>query len=297
MAVTWDDDAQLEGYTVETLTGSGNYHIEQRFHVALGEGDTIEDAVAAGPAIGDVHATLTNLEVSSVHGNSEGRSDQACWVTVTYDPAPDYERKNAYGEIWDWNLATAQVHITKALSQVHYSYDSVPKHIGSVIGVEGANVNGCDIYSPAMSLTITKDWLRSAEASMPGGSVNGLRDYITQCLAKVDNGFPSAGKTALFVGAKLGRTERYRWRVEAEFLIVDNPGNVVVAMWNEEGGGAEANVTLTGVVGWDYVWFSPIQKAITAGVMQNVIESGHVAKVYDTTSIGFDTMLGLSGSY
>ena len=332
---------------------------ETRLYMLELDGESMQEIAAATniPQIGDPHpdlddypTALADVEVKAVVIEPSPSADRA-HIRVQYGPVDDWNRKNAYGEIWEWGLATQQQHITSVAkpgeigpqTQSHYraedpvspSTQAPPLETGRGIGVHGENVEGTDIYSPALSLKIRKEW----DASEDGDSLLlfysgaepetitkeqwlgrisgalGCVDYAgTAADLYTDPGW-IAGHHVLFTGASdFGLTDKGKWGVTYEFLIARHPtdpglGEITVALLHYDGS-AEASYTITGTRGWDYLWLTtgdrhepatnpapgaPESPAPTTRKV--VIIEAHMARPYPAATESFATLLGIQGSF
>jgi len=208
-----------------------------------------------------------------------------------------------------------------------------PIQEGRGIGVDGDTVEGTDIYAAAISLKITKEW----EANAAGDSLLEFWDTVAgppttitflAFLARIASGLGTVDYTGtqadgytsgvpmftgfhtLFTGtSNLGRTDRGKWGVTYEFLLAQHPtdpgvGEMTLAMIDYSGE-VEIDYLITGVKGWDYLWYTVNDKQISNGLMwpndittnKNVIMEAHLARVYPEPPQDFKTLLGIQGAY
>jgi len=223
-------------------------------------------------------------------------------VTLVYEPEPDSLLKNAYGEIWQWDLATAEQHITHVeragtsgpQTQSHYPSSGAGHYLGRAIGVSDSDtVDGCDIYRPAVTLRITKEWKFGSEGTLPGGSISAWINKILANIAKIDDDLV-VGSSTILIGATVSRTEKRRYRAEYVFAVAHDPLTEGIEVYDNA---TQTEVTQTVYVnGWDYKWLRSAKKIdIATDEIVTVIADAHVARPYDTT----DTLkedLGIMGS-
>lgn len=224
------------------------------------------EAAAAGiVAIGTPHPTISGIAVTQV--SAEPIDSKGCHVSVVYGCDDDDRLANAYGEVIEWDLATSQVHITNVASagdQRHYPTGAPG---GTAIGVDGDDVQGVDVYRPAVSLTIRKRVSVEPNAT--------YRATLFGLLGKTNNSHFMGCEIgeALFIGARISKTDAVRWEIEFNFLVAKSAGTTSYAGID----GGTISISMPGA--WDYVWFRHTQRKIDDAISSG-IASVHVAKVY-----------------
>jgi len=227
-------------------------------------------AAAAGAAsIGDSHPTISGIVVTKI--NADPVDNKGCIVTVTYSGDESDRLANEYGEIYEWDLATGQTHITNVASAGDQSHYPSGATVGTAIGVDGDDVQGVDVYRAEMSLRIRK------RVSVEPNST--YRATVMGLLGKVNNSqFAGMGiGEVLFLGARISKTEPTKWEIEYNFLIAKSAGTSSYTAVD----GSTIAITTPGA--WDYVWFRHAQKKVSS-VLTSGIMSVHVAKVYSSGS-------------
>ncbi len=213
-----------------------------------------------------------------------------CRVTVVYGPQDFDQRADLDGTIWDYDFSSQNTHITSTT----YGQTHAPAwaDCGPVIGADGEDVNGIDVYRPAASLKIIKKY-----NTYPSQSE---RQQWTRIVASVnDNSFAGySAREVLFLGFKIDTQQVYRdfvgrptglgvWFVEFNFLIAKTQPVQAVQL-------LDGSTVYVQPYPFDYIWFTHAGKikdsdsgdgsGSTKKVRQNGIVSIHIAKVYPTGS-------------
>ena len=237
--------------------------------------------------IGDVHPIFNNPNTfcSYISEIRPEQVDRTVKVIVQYVPYEVDARADINGEIWEFNWSGQQQHITStSLGQLHYPTWA---DTGWVIGVDGEEVQGCDVYRPTGTLKVSKKL-----TSYPNDST--MRDYMdaVACVnsASMAHGIIQAGE-ALFTGVNVVPVRRQVFLLELNFLISRQMPAVTVTLMDGDTVGP-----LT-IGPWQYVWFrhqgKMADKEGGGKARQNGIESVHVATVYESKN--FTNIFALLG--
>jgi len=219
--------------------------------------------------VGKVHPRFPTLYQQEYSVEPIPNDDRYCLLTIVYGPNQGDPQENQYGERWEWSLCAQQTHITSVAreqDQIHYG-----PRVGKAIGVDGQDINGVDVYRPAMNLKVSKHVLErnlAAERQIAQTHLNTTnsgwwKDY-------------QAGEV-LFIGANIRKVKDDDYLVEYNFIIARrlSPGNV--------------ELTNGQTVGplvydpWDYVWYRH-ETVMVDGEPQRQIRSIHIARVYERTN-------------
>ena len=236
------------------------------------------------------YATYYVSEVKVVPAEDNSEVNPHCIATVTYAEIEKDPRENEHGEMWEWDLATHQEHITcaqvdgtawniaypPASSNDNTIQWSLPASmdVGVGIGVDSSgDVKGVDIYRPAMCIKVTKRFFDVTYA---------MRSAIDEVLSCTNvQSWPSENGYApgqvLFVGAHIAKQKVGVWLVEYNFLVGEKPKRVSVDILNS------VPVVFTPAP-WDYVWYKQVGEFSNpetgVRVRCNAIESVHIAHLY-----------------
>lgn len=249
-----------------------------RRYVVTGAGANDIDAVLAdlatlGIDIGDAHPTITTpvpIYVVAIDP-TPAPSDNVSFLDIKYEPYRRPAAENGYGETYEWDLVSQVTHITNVdeeSDQVHYPIDH-----GTAIGVDGENVNGADVYRPAMSLRISKhitDAEHAGEMTRIQNQLNTLNN------ASFPPDVDYAAGEVIFIGTGVKKLRADDWLFSFNFLIGRKRTSFAVDLLPS----GQASVTAGP---WDVVSMTPTTKLV-GGVMKRGPESVHVAVVYEASN-------------
>lgn len=265
MAITVAEAVDSRSYS-DTRKG-GNL---ERTFIVTGTDDP-EEAVESEdiPQLDEVYGGFDNLRVTGrkvdilkVTGDGD---EGACKVTVSYE-TPETSNPPPEGEDeFEFSTMAQTEQRIRALAQINYPVDI---DVGDIIGVDGDEIKGVDIYVPKLVYRESHERTSLSAA---------YRAILADTTGKINSddfkGF-SQGEV-LFLGATARRSGSNPWRIEYQFAIERNASNL-------------SFTTTSGVqvvpekFGWEYMWFS--RAKVSSGddtVLKNVIEGVHLAQVYD----------------
>jgi hypothetical protein len=247
-------------------------NMERRFTI-IGTDDTLHDDVeTVGPKIGDqyldknLYAFDRKIEVLRPTGASG-----ILRLVVQYGPPERLPQNNGNEPEYEFSTMAETLHIEQAKDQVHYP-DSADG-VANLIGVNGDQIDGCDILIPKPA------WKQTREIAILS---NTYVRTLTEMTGTVNNAawkFWQADEV-LFLGVTARRRGYGMWRLDFNFGIQPNTDQVID--------------TSTGVQnfvkpGWDYMWFEKARAASDEQIIHSV-RAAHVAEVYDRTNFA---LLGL----
>lgn len=246
-----------------TVTGAGANDIDA----------VLADLATLGIDIGDAHPTITTpvpIYVVAIDPTPT-KSDNISFLDIKYEPYRRPAAENGYGETYEWDLVSQITHITNVdeeSDQVHYPIDH-----GTAIGVDGENVNGADVYRPAMSLRISKHVTDAEHA----GEMIRIQNQLNTLNNATFEGYV-AGEV-IFIGTGVKKLRADDWLFSFNFLIGRKRTSFTVDLMTKP------DITQASVTAgpWDVVSMTPTTKLV-GGVMKRGPESVHVAVVYDTSN-------------
>lgn len=205
-------------------------------------------------------------------------------VTLTYKE-PSLETTIG-GEVWEWDIAGQQQHITSVPSasyQIHYPDTS--DEAGTVIGFNGENVEGTDVFRTSTSLRVVKTW--------PVIDMYD-RNLLTaiSCTVNQYDWFDYEAGEVLFLGSKIRQQTDDTIKIEYNFLVNKIKAPVEVELLNGDS-------IPVAPLPWDYVWYRSTEKIVTDGVTgkkkkKRGIKSIHISRVYEFQDF---SVFGFSGPY
>lgn len=238
--------------------------------------DVAQDANGI-PRINDRYGSLEHLFCDALSVDvlkaTGVEAEGLCKVSVIYKESTRETEQPPEGEV-EFEISTlAQTeHVVRALGQANYPQTA---DVGTLIGVNGKDVEGVDIYVPKLSYR---------EIHERDTLADGYLSTLIDCTAKVnENGWKGfeAGEL-IFMGATARRRGTGPWRVEYMFAAektVSVPIETVSGSQNVLKGG------------WDYLWFTQAKIASeNDSIIQHKVQSAHVAQVYGRRNF---TLLGI----
>lgn len=188
------------------------------------------------------------------------------------------------GEVWEWDSQAQLEHITSVnspLDQIHYPAQF---NCGSVIGFDGEDVKGVDVYRPAGSFKVIRE-LETITAEE--------RAFLFEAQGSV-NAYDWHGYYAgevLYLGASIRQNSKDRIEVTLQFQSKSFAPATMVHLLSGEA------VPVTPAP-WDYVWFQHGEQLVDDGengmIRQRGIRAIHIARVYPLLDFGW---FNLSGPY
>ena len=181
-------------------------------------------------ALGTPHPVISSAYLSSISVKpDEGmyNGDTTCIVTYTYEPQ---ERSggtpNSNGEVWVWDMSARTAHIDSVPETTdQYTFDKdnpAGENISTVLGKDGDNIKGADVYRPSGSLKVTK--------YMPKATAN---QAFRQTLYAMQNTLNNASwqdwtkYEVLFLGSRIRYDETNSLaQVDYAFLFGESTANV-----------------------------------------------------------------------
>lgn len=246
----------------------------KRLYVLEGESDPFQ-AAEYGPDIGDRYGDdlfVVRKESRKV------KDEESCWLDVEYSTK---QRTNTNVEgaasTFEIDIGTQTTHITKALAQTHYpSGVGEEEHdTGDLIGDQGDEVEGCDIYEPHETYTETH-WKDADEITQEyRETLRGIVGCVNDAAFKDYD-----AEELLFVGVNLRRSGRDQWQCTYRFLAGEN-------LEDHEEKDLEENM-ITGIAkkAWEYLWYRYGEKVVDLGSASGEthrykgVKDVHVAQVY-----------------
>jgi len=242
-----------------------------------------ESALGLLPQVGAAHPNPAMAGVYFSSASLKVRSDDASTLVDLVYRTPDLGLTSA-GERWEYDHQAQMQHITSVadpLNQIHWppQFNS-----GSVIGFDGQEVQGVDVFRPASSFRVTVEMA----TIFPG-----QRRFLFEAQGSVNNfdwcGF-YAGEV-LYLGASIKQNERDR--IEVTYSFQSKSYAPMTQVYLLDG----SSVPLTPAP-WDYVWFQHGETVINSGsgsVRQKGIKSVHIARVYNLLDFGNFPIVGPYG--
>lgn len=230
--------------------------------------DDPEIAFLMAPPHNYPRAGASNLRVSEVRTEPrDGMSE----VTVVYKELP--LELTVGGELWEWDIAGQQQHITSVINsnyQIHYP--ETASEVGVAIGYNGESVEGVDVYRTTTSLRIVKTW----------PSIDIYDRNLLQAINCTVNQYPwfdyDAGEV-LFLGSKIRQVATGEVQIEYNFLIskFQPPKEVEII---------DGTTVIVEPWPWDHIWFRSTEKIVTdeetgKKKKKRGIRSIHIARVYE----------------
>jgi hypothetical protein len=219
--------------------------------------------------IGDAHPYATTAYVSSITAKPVDESH--CRVLVEYTPRTREASENAYGETWEFEIASQLVHINSVTAEALQT--SYGQDVGTAIGVDGDSVNGVDVYRPLNTVRVTEH--------VTNGNISAKISTINSLIAKVNatTWKDWDASCVLYLGAQIRRNKEDDWLVTHSFQT----GRLV----------AQDSITLadgtsTGALtipAFSYMWFQH-ETQIVDGAPKHYIKSVHIATVYESGNLG-----------
>lgn len=218
-------------------------------------------AVHGLPIVGDQHPSFAGLFARSIDLRRESGKGVVCDVLYRTD---NYQ-KTTLGEIWDWDLNATQVRITavkNSADQVHYPHTS---DVGPIIGWDGEDVQGVDVFRPSGSLRVIKEF-----TSIDSEGIQFL--HASQARTNDDFWFGYAPGQVLYLGTRVSQTPEGRIRLEYNFIVRQYAQPEDISL-------IDGSVVTAHPAPFQHLWFKYGEKLV-AEEKQRGIESAHIATVY-----------------
>jgi len=273
MAITLEERITSRATTVN-IDGVG---MKEIYHVKDGGNDPYS-ILGDLSAIGSAHPTVAFSTLESIGVKRVEAGSDLLEVTYNYTPPSKGDGANANDEIWEWDLTSRTAHIdsvenietappgTFEPNQLTYDADNETTAKAdrklNLIGVDGDNVKGVDVYRPTGSLRVTKTYspitaFDSADRAVIAAARNTTND---------DTFVDWTAGEVLFLGARIRySTVNNNAQVTYNFLFGASQTDVKFDVWKLTDpvvDASTAEVTLATVLPFEYIWGDPVKKKV-----------------------------------
>ena len=299
---------------------SGEFFEEER-HMYYSSGDPYDVLViAALPDIGDTHASVTSTELKEIgitplkaFKATGGVNYPVLKITYKYS-TPDIKTygssygTNTNGERWEWDITSKTKHINAVLNDgsgnpkqltfdaAHVTTAAAREDV-TLIGLDGDNVNGVDVYRPNGNFRATKVYNSS--------SFGATERAVIASLANTTNAAAFQGYaigTVLFVGARIAYNYATgRATATYIFLYGTKQTNVKLSVWKADPiiYASNAEVTITEILPFQYEWGNAVSKKVPESLSsygtpqrETHFETFNVATVYESGDFSLLNLVG-----
>ena len=233
-------------------------------------------AEAYGPAMGSSYGS--ELFVRKKHAKRRKTSTDSCLLTVTYrttdpDGGGGNEDDNPYEQTWDLDMTAGTVKITHVRKTTDQRDYPTADDQGTVIGWNGQEIEGVDIYAFQGTYNIYNWRYQSAITSTYLNTLYSLHTKTNNAAWMM-----FARGEVLYLGPRVPRVGVGSEKVEIthQFVIAPNQSDVEIAL-------ADGTTETFDMKGHNYLWFKEQSKIDTedSNKYKNLVKSAHVAKVYE----------------